>query len=99
MPETWLFEPPTRRSRPSAADRQVADDPLATLAERLQRICVERGLTVAAAESCTGGLVAAAITDVAGSSGYFLGGVVAYADATKRACSTCPLTFSTPTVP
>ncbi len=37
-----------------------------------------RGLKLAIAESCTGGLVADRITDVAGSSDYFLGGVVAY---------------------
>ncbi|MFL5680970.1 MAG: CinA family protein [Chloroflexota bacterium] len=59
-------------------------DALAALAERLQGICLGRSLTVGTAESCTGGLVASAITDGAGSSGYFLGGVVAYADATKR---------------
>ena len=52
-------------------------------AGRLQATCLEAGLTVATAESCTGGLVADAITDVAGSSGYFLGGVVAYSDAAK----------------
>jgi PncC family amidohydrolase len=63
----------------------VTDDALVALAERLQGICLGRGLTVAAAESCTGGLVAAAITDVAGSSGYFRGGVVAYADEAKAA--------------
>jgi nicotinamide-nucleotide amidase len=40
---------------------------------------------VAVAESCTGGLVAATITEIAGSSGYFQGGVVSYADATKTA--------------
>jgi PncC family amidohydrolase len=62
----------------------VAGDPLVTLAERLQGICLGRGLTVATAESCTGGLVAAAITDVAGSSGYFVGGIVSYADEAKR---------------
>lgn len=41
------------------------------------------GLTVATAESCTGGLIAKLITDVAGSSGYFRGGVVSYSNAAK----------------
>ena len=57
---------------------------LVVLAERLQGVCLGRGLTVAVAESCTGGLVAATITEVPGSSGYFLGGVVAYANAAKE---------------
>jgi PncC family amidohydrolase len=61
----------------------VDDVPLDRLAERLQALCLERGLTVATAESCTGGLIAKLITDVAGSSGYFLGGVVSYSDAVK----------------
>ena len=39
----------------------------------------ERGLKLAAAESCTGGLIGSRITDVPGSSEYFLGSVVAYA--------------------
>ena len=56
---------------------------LVALAERLQGICLGRGLTVAVAESCTGGMIAAAITEVAGSSGYFLGGVVSYSDHAK----------------
>jgi nicotinamide-nucleotide amidase len=46
--------------------------------------CRERGLSLAAAESCTGGLVAARLTSVAGSSEVFLGAVVAYADEVKR---------------
>ena len=58
---------------------------LVALAERLQGICLGRGLTVALAESCTGGLVASAITEVAGSSGYFLGGVVSYSNEAKTA--------------
>jgi nicotinamide-nucleotide amidase len=56
---------------------------LVALAERLQGVCLGRGLTVAVAESCTGGLVAATITEVPGSSGYFLGGIVSYADSVK----------------
>ena len=62
----------------------MTDDRLVALAERLFTVCVERGLTVATAESCTGGLVAHTITEIAGSSAYFLGGFVPYADDVKR---------------
>jgi nicotinamide-nucleotide amidase len=57
---------------------------LVALAERLQGVCLGRGLTVAVAESCTGGLVAATITEVPGSSGYFLGSVVSYSNDAKE---------------
>ena len=62
----------------------MTDDRLVALAERLFTVCVDRGLTVATAESCTGGLVAHAITEIAGSSAYFFGGFVTYADNVKR---------------
>src|SRR5690349_3805032 len=45
----------------------------------------ERGLKLALAESCTGGLLSSRVTDVPGSSEYFLGGVVAYAYEAKVA--------------
>lgn len=47
------------------------------------RLLKEKGLTVAVAESCTGGYLAHQLTKVAGSSAYFLGGVLAYANEVK----------------
>ena len=53
------------------------------LATTLGRALVARGWKVATAESCTGGLVAAAITDVSGSSGWFDRGSITYSDTAK----------------
>lgn len=47
------------------------------------RMLTERGQTVSVAESCTAGMVGASLTDLAGSSAYFRGGILAYADSIK----------------
>ena len=54
------------------------------LAEIVLDLLGARGWTGATAESCTGGMVAAALTDIAGSSAAFTGGVVAYSNPLKR---------------
>jgi nicotinamide-nucleotide amidase len=53
------------------------------LSEAVGRALSASGLTLAVAESCTGGLVAKGLTDHPGSSAYFLGGIVAYEDSVK----------------
>jgi nicotinamide-nucleotide amidase len=55
-----------------------------TLEELVGRLLKERGLTLAVAESCTGGLIGHRLTNVAGSSDYFLGGVVSYSNDAKQ---------------
>jgi PncC family amidohydrolase len=55
------------------------------LEERLKEVFTARNLTLATAESCTGGLLAGRITDVSGSSAYFTGGVVSYSYDAKEA--------------
>ncbi|MBW6498011.1 MAG: competence/damage-inducible protein A [Bacteroidales bacterium] len=54
-----------------------------TLEGVIGKLLVEKGLTVSTAESCTGGYLAHKITSVAGSSAYFMGSIVAYANELK----------------
>jgi nicotinamide-nucleotide amidase len=56
-----------------------------TMEQVVGALLAARGQTLAAAESCTGGLVAAKLTAVPGSSRYFRGGVVAYSNEAKEA--------------
>jgi len=60
-------------------------EPLVALARRIQDAMLERELSLATAESCTGGLVAFALTEIAGSSDYYAGGIVSYSNALKEA--------------
>lgn len=54
-------------------------DKMYILENKIGKLLIEKGLTLALAESCTGGLIGHRITNVAGSSAYFLGSIVAYA--------------------
>ena len=63
----------------------LTDADLVALAERVAGACLCRGITLGLAESCTGGLIAHALTEIAGSSAYFMGGLVAYSNDVKEA--------------
>jgi nicotinamide-nucleotide amidase len=88
-----------RRARLEAMQRRLAelagdavyswreDEDLETVVGNLLR---RRGQTVGVAESCTGGLVAQRLTRIAGSSDYFRGGVVAYANDVKESLALVP---------
>jgi competence/damage-inducible protein CinA-like protein len=67
--------PPLERWLFARDERPIEDHVLA--------LCRARGLTLATAESCTGGLIAERLTRVPGSSDVFLGGIVAYANEVK----------------
>ncbi len=62
-----------------------AETPVDPLSRLLGERLLGAGLTLAVAESCTGGLLSAAITDQPGSSAYFRGAVVAYSNEVKAA--------------
>lgn len=53
------------------------------LEKTIARLLIDKGLTISTAESCTAGMLAARLTDIPGSSRYFLGGVVAYSNDVK----------------
>ncbi|MEN8189040.1 MAG: CinA family nicotinamide mononucleotide deamidase-related protein [Thermodesulfobacteriota bacterium] len=55
-----------------------------TMASIVGDLCSRHNIRLVFAESCTGGLISQMITDVAGSSSYFLGGVVSYANSMKE---------------
>lgn len=69
--------------RPMISDILVGQDDGETLEVVLGKLLAPRKLTLATAESCTGGRIAAQLTSVPGASAYFKGGVVSYATQTK----------------
>lgn len=88
--EVKLYQPPAERARAlrEFAHRELSDCVLdfsaAGTIELVAEFLRESGQTLALAESCTGGLAAKLITDAAGSSAYFVGGVVSYANSVKE---------------
>ena len=78
--------------------REVVGDAIygedgADLAAVVLDLCRARGLTIGVAESCTGGLLGARLTTVAGSSDVVLGGVIAYSNALKSTLLDVPATL------
>jgi nicotinamide-nucleotide amidase len=63
----------------------MPDDEILDAATRVLTLCRARGWRVATAESCTGGLIAGAMTEIAGSSDVVEGGFVTYSNAAKTA--------------
>jgi len=61
----------------------VGSDEIRALAAQVLTVCETRGLMVATAESCTGGMVAAALTDIPGSSAVVERGFITYSNAAK----------------
>jgi nicotinamide-nucleotide amidase len=62
----------------------------ATVDEQVAELLRSRGWTIATAESCTGGLLAGRLTDLAGSSAYVVGGLVVYSNEAKTALAGVP---------
>jgi nicotinamide-nucleotide amidase len=71
------------------ADTLFSDDG-STVDQQVAGMLIEGGLSLGVAESCTGGLLAGRLTDLAGASAYMLGGVVAYSNDVKTRLAGVP---------
>jgi PncC family amidohydrolase len=67
----------------TAPAKDTPESELVELAARLGDLATASGRTIATAESCTGGLVGHALTEISGSSTYYVGGAVSYSDQVK----------------
>jgi nicotinamide-nucleotide amidase len=83
-PQEGVYEAFAGVIRARHADTLFSED-ASTIDEQVAGLLREHGATVAVAESCTGGLLAGRLTDLAGSSDYVLGGLVVYANEAKVA--------------
>ena len=63
--------------------REVSYDTTYSIASKAVRLAEASRLTVSSAESCTGGLIGGALTDVPGSSAVYLGGIITYTNEVK----------------
>src|SRR5574344_526393 len=66
------------------AGQYIVGEDLETLPEIVAHIFTSKGITLATAESCTGGSIASKLTSLAGASQYFRGGIVAYSNEVKE---------------
>jgi PncC family amidohydrolase len=76
-----------------ARDREPAiptTEGLVALARQVAEVLGPHGLTLSTAESCTGGLVSHALTEIPGSSSWYLGGAVVYSDRLKEMLAGVP---------
>ena len=79
-----LIKPMVRELRKRFGDYIYSTDEHETLAESVLKLLKERELTLTTAESCTGGMLAARLTDVPGASEVFKQGLVTYSNKAKR---------------
>ncbi len=78
------YDPSILKGLYELAGQYIVGEDCETLDELVHKTLTERGLTLATAESCTGGNIARLLTAQAGASAYFKGGVVAYSNEVKE---------------
>ena len=78
------YDPAILKGLYDLAGKYIVGEDCETLDELVHKTLTERGLTLATAESCTGGNIARLLTAQAGASAYFKGGIVAYSNEVKE---------------
>ena len=78
------YDPAILKGLYELAGKYIVGEDCETLDELVHKTLIERGLTLATAESCTGGNIARLLTAQAGASSYFKGGIIAYSNEVKE---------------